>query len=157
MTFLDKLLNVVPGASLIQAAAQGRRVVPSDFLPGSKLIGGELLDKAVANKPSSAASTNTSSSTNRWPRLASAPLTTPAPLFPGLFNRQPQPAPAPLFPGLFNRQPQPAPLTTSALRSAPVEEIAKTSTTPEDNTMLYIAGGVGGIVVIGSIIYILKD
>ena len=141
MRFLDKLLNVVPGASLIQAAAQGRRVVPSDFLPGSKLIGGELLDKAVANKPSSAASTNTSSSTNRWPRLASAPLTTPAPL----------------FPGLFNRQPQPAPLTTSALRSAPVEEIAKTSTTPEDNTMLYIAGGVGGIVVIGSIIYILKD
>ena len=141
MTFLNKLLNVVPGASLIQAAAQGRRVVPSDFLPGSKLIGGELLDKAVANKPSSAASTNTSSSTNRWPRLASAPLTTPAPL----------------FPRLFNRQPQPAPLTTSALRSAPVEEIAKTSTTPEDNTMLYIAGGVGGIVVIGSIIYILKD
>ena len=140
MTFLDKLLNVVPGASLIQAAAQGRRVVPSDFLPGSKLIGGELLDKAVANKPSSAASTNTSSSTNRWPRLASAPLTTPAPL----------------FPRLFNRQPQPAPLTTSALRSAPVEEIANASTA-QDNTMLYIAGGVGGIVVIGSIIYILKD
>ena len=140
MTFLDKLLNVVPGASLIKAAAQGRRVVPSDFLPGSKLIGGELLDKAVANKPSSAASTNTSSSTNRWPRLASAPLTTPAPL----------------FPRLFNRQPQPAPLTTSALRSAPVEEIANASTAP-DNTMLYIAGGVGGIVVIGSIIYILKD
>jgi hypothetical protein len=141
MKFLNKLLNVVPGASLVQAAVQGRRVVPSDFLPGSKLIGGELLDKAVANKPSSAASTNTSSSTNRWPRLPSAPLTTPAPL----------------FPRLFNRQPQPAPLTTSALRSAPVEEIANTSTTPEDNTMLYIAGGVGGIVVIGSIIYILKD
>ena len=126
MTFLDKLVNVVPGASLIQAAAQGRRVVPSDFIPGSKLIGGELLDNAVANKPSSATSTNTSSSTNRL-------------------------APAPLFPGLFNRQSQYAPLTTSA----PVEEIANASTAP-DNTMLYIAGGVGGIVVIGSIIYILK-
>ena len=150
MTFLDKLLNVVPGASLIQAAAQGRRVVPSDFLPGSKLIGGELLDKAVANKPSSAASTNTSSSTNPWTRLPPNPTSSGF----SIFNR---PAPAPLFPGLFNRQPQPAPLTTSALRSAPVEEIAKTSTTPEDNTMLYIAGGVGGIVVIGSIIYILKD
>ena len=156
MKFLDKLLNVVPGASLVQAAVQGRKVVPSDFLPGSKLIGGELLDKAVAKKPSSAASTNKPSSTNRWPRLPPNP--TP-PGF-GIFNRQsstPLTAPAPLFPGLFNRQPQPAPLTTSALRSAPVEEIANTSTTPEDNTMLYIAGGVGGIVVIGTIIYILKD
>jgi hypothetical protein len=37
MTIFDDLLNIIPGASLVQAAIQGRPVTPSDFIPGSRI------------------------------------------------------------------------------------------------------------------------
>lgn len=46
-----KLINLVPGASLVQKAINGDSVEFSDFLPGSKLLGGEIVDKLIAGEP----------------------------------------------------------------------------------------------------------
>jgi hypothetical protein len=37
MTILNDFLNIIPGASLIQAAVEGRKVTATDFLPGSSM------------------------------------------------------------------------------------------------------------------------
>ena len=111
MTIFDDILNVVPGASLIQKAVQGKKVDFLDVLPGSKLV-----VRAVGMSLS----------------IAGELLKPPTSVLP---------------------------LTQSGSRTSPTEDYGKLEPhIQEDNTMIYIGLGVGSLVVIGAVGYvILKD
>ena len=106
MTIFDDMLNVIPGASLVQKAVQGKTVDFLDVLPGSKL--------AV--------------------RAVGLPLS--------------------IAGDLLKPPTSVMPLTRSGSRTPPPEEYVKVEP-QEDNTMMYVSIGVGSLVVIGVVGYVI--
>ena len=109
MTIFDDMLNVIPGASLVQKAVQGKKVDFLDVLPGSKLAA----------------------------RAMTMPLS--------------------IAGDLLKPPTSVMPLTRSGSRTSPTEDYGKVEP-QEDNTMMYVGLGVGSLVLIGAVGYvILKD
>ena len=109
MTIFDDMLNVIPGASLVQKAVQGKTVDFLDVLQGSKL--------AV--------------------RAVGLPLS--------------------IAGDLLKHPTAVMPLTRSGSRTSPTEDYGKVEP-QEDNTMMYVGVGLGSLVLIGAVGYvILKD
>ena len=130
MTFLDDLLNFIPGASLIQKAVRHEKVDATEFLPGSKLAitsvttGMNLFGKVAGNTLSKSVSTIGDVGS-------------------GFAN------------GLGSGLASSAPMTTTAARKSPQENVAY-APEQEDNTTMYIAGGLGVVVVTGTAYMVLK-
>jgi hypothetical protein len=130
MTFLDDLLNFIPGASLIQKAVRHEKVDATDFMPGSKMAissvttGASLFGKVAGNTLSKSVSTIGDVGS-------------------GFAN------------GLGSGLASGAPMTTAAARKSP-QEIMAYAPQQEDNTMMYVAAGVGVVVVAGTVYMVLK-
>ena len=130
MTFLDDLLNFIPGASLIQKAVRHEKVDATDFMPGSKMAissvttGASLFGKVAGNTLSKSVSTIGDVGSGFVGGLGS---------------------------GLASG----APMTTTAARRSPQENVAY-APQQEDNTTMYIAGGLGVVLVAGTVYMVLK-
>ena len=130
MTFLDDFLNFIPGASLIQKAVRHEKVDATDFMPGSKLAV-TAVTKGASMFGQVAGNTLSKS------------ITTIGDVGSGFAS------------GLGSGLSSGAPLTTSAARKSP-QDIASYAPLQEDNTTMYIAGGLGVVLVAGTLYVVLK-
>jgi hypothetical protein len=130
MTIFDDFLNFIPGASLIQKAVRHEKVDATDFMPGSKL-----------------ALTTVTKGASMFGKVAgntlSKSITTIGDVGSGFAG------------GLGSGLSSGAPMTTAAARKSPQENAAY-APQQEDNTMMYVAGGVGVVVVAGTVYMVLK-
>jgi hypothetical protein len=130
MTLIDDFLNFIPGASLIQKAVRHEKVDATDFMPGSKL-----------------AITSVKTGASLFGKVAGNTLTksitTIGDVGSGFASG--------IGSGLSNGNP----MTTSAARKSPQENV-EYAPQQEDNTMIYIAGGLGVVVVAGTAYMVLK-
>ena len=131
MTFLDDFLNFIPGASLIQKAVRHEKVDATDFMPGSKL-----------------ALTTVTTGASLFGKVAgntlSKSITTIGDVGSGFAS------------GLGSGLSSGAPMTTAAARKSPQEDATYAPLQQEDNTMMYVAGGVGVVLVAGTVYMVLK-
>ena len=129
MTLLDDFLNFIPGASLIQKAVRHEKVDATDFMPGSKL-----------------ALTTVTKGASMFGKVAgntlSKSITTIGDVGSGFAGN--------LGSGLSSG----APMTTAAARKSPQQNA--TYAPQEDNTTIYIAGGLGVVLVAGTVYMVLK-
>ena len=130
MTFLDDFLNFIPGASLIQKAVRHEKVDATEFLPGSKL-----------------AITSVTTGMNLFGKVAGNTLTKSVTTIGDVGSG--------FVGGLGSGLASGAPMATTAARRSPQENVAY-APQQEDNTMMYVAGGVGIVVVAGTVYMVLK-
>jgi len=129
MTIFDDFFNFIPGASLIQKAVRHEKVDATDFMPGSKL-----------------ALTTVTKGASMFGKVAgntlSKSITTIGDVGSGFAG------------GLGSGLSSGAPMTTAAARKSPQENA--TYAPQEDNTTIYIAGGLGVVLVAGTVYMVLK-
>ena len=130
MTFWDDLLNFVPWASLIQKAVRHEKVDASDFMPGSKMAISSA--KTAASLFGKVAGNTLSKSVSTIGDVGSG-----------------------FASGLGSGLSSGNPMTTSAARKSP-QDIAYAQQ-EEDNTMMYVAvGGLGVVLIAGTAYVVLK-
>ena len=130
MTVIDDFLNFIPGVSLIQKAVRHEKVDATDFLPGSKMaISSAQTAASLFGKV--AGNTLTKS------------ITTIGDVGSGFAS------------GLGSGISSGAPMTTAAARKSPQENTGY-APQQEDNTTMYIAGGLGVVLVAGTAYMVLK-
>ena len=130
MTFLDDFLNFIPGASLIQKAVRHEKVDATDFMPGSKL-----------------AITSVKTGASLFGKVAGNTLTKSISTIGDVGSG--------FAGGLGSGLASGAPMTTGAAGKSPQENVAY-APQQEDNTTMYIAGGLGVVVVTGTAYMVLK-
>jgi hypothetical protein len=127
MTLFDDFLNFIPGVSLIQKAVRHEKVDATDFMPGSKL-----------------ALTTVKTGASLFGKVAgntlSKSITTIGDVGSGFAS------------GLGSGLSSGTPMTTSAARKSPQENT--TYVPEEDNTMMYVAGGLAVVVVVTGTAYV---
>ena len=127
MTLFDDFLNFIPGASLIQKAVRHEKVDATDFMPGSKL-----------------ALTTVKTGASLFGKVAgntlSKSITTIGDVGSGFAS------------GLGSGLSSGTPMTTAAARKSPQENA--TGDPQEDNTMMYVAGGLVVVVVVAGTAYV---
>ena len=130
MAIIDDFLNFIPGASLIQKAVRHEKVDATDFMPGSKM---------AISSTKTAASLFGKVAGNTFTKSISTIGDVSSGFASGLGS------------GLSNGNP----MTTSAARRSPQENVAY-APQQEDNTTMYIAGGLGIVAVAGTVYMVLK-
>ena len=130
MTVIDDFLNFIPGASLIQKAVRHEKVDATDFMPGSKM---------AISSAKTAASLFGKVAGNTFTKSISTIGDVSSGFASGLGS------------GLSNGNP----LTTSAARKSP-QDTAYGQEEEEDNTTMYVVGGLGVVVVAGTLYMVLK-
>jgi len=127
MTLFDDFLNFIPGVSLIQKAVRHEKVDATDFMPGSKL-----------------ALTTVKTGASLFGKVAgntlSKSITTIGDVGSGFAS------------GLGSGLSSGTPMTTAAARKSPQENA--TDVPQEDNTMMYVAGGLAVVVVVAGTAYV---
>jgi len=129
MTFLDDFLNFIPGASLIQKAVRHEKVDATDFMPGSKL-----------------AITSAKTAASLFGKVAGNTLTKSISTIGDVGSG--------FASGIGSGISSGAPMTTAAARKSPQENTGYVQ--QEDNTTMYIAGGLGVVLVAGTAYMVLK-
>jgi hypothetical protein len=131
MTIFDDFLNFIPGASLIQKAVRHEKVDATDFMPGSKL-----------------ALTTVTKGASMFGKVAGNTLSKSVTTIGAVGSN--------FAGGLGSGLASGAPMTTAVARKSPQENVAYAPQQQEDNTTIYIAGGLGIVVVAGTVYMVLK-
>ena len=130
MTVIDDFLNFIPGASLIQKAVRHEKVDATDLMPGSKMAISSA--KTAASLFGKVAGNTLSKSVSTIGDVGSG-----------------------FASGLGSGLSSGNPMTTSAARKSP-QDIAYAQQ-EEDNTMMYVAvGGLGVVLIAGTAYVVLK-
>jgi hypothetical protein len=128
MAIFDDFLNFIPGASLIQKAVRHEKVDATDFMPGSKL-----------------ALTTVKTGASLFGKVAGNTLTKSITTIGDVGSG--------FASGLGSGLSSGTPMTTAAARKSP-QENATYAPQQEDNTMMYVAGGLGVVVVVAGTAYV---
>ena len=129
MAIIDDFLNFIPGASLIQKAVRHEKVDATDFMPGSKM---------AISSTKTAASLFGKVAGNTFTKSISTIGDVSSGFASGIGS------------GLSNGNP----LTTAAARKSPQDTAYAQE--DDDSTTMYIAGGLGVVLVAGTVYMVLK-